>query len=179
MVASGACLACADAVHQSPRSDAISPVCYFTPCPLCADRLYHFYVVRALPPACSASAMKETHAPVCARRLFCLGHLLALHLQGPARGPVPPRCAARHGACTRVPTGVVAETRLDWTSTDLTGCCRHLQKTGAHQYPTVVVQLPMFNEREVCRQVIEACCELEWPRDALMVQVLDLSLIHI
>ena len=31
----------------------------------------------------------------------------------------------------------------------------------------------MFNEREVCRQVIEACCELEWPRDALMVQVLD------
>ncbi len=47
------------------------------------------------------------------------------------------------------------------------------QRTCAHQYPTVVVQLPMFNEREVCRQVIDACCELEWPRDALMVQVLD------
>jgi len=45
--------------------------------------------------------------------------------------------------------------------------------TCAHQYPAVVVQLPMFNEREVCRQVIDACCELEWPRDALMVQVLD------
>ena len=46
-------------------------------------------------------------------------------------------------------------------------------KSGAHQYPTVVVQLPMFNEREVCRQVIDCACEIEWPRDALMVQVLD------
>ena len=40
-------------------------------------------------------------------------------------------------------------------------------------YPPVVVQLPMFNEREVCRQVIDAACELEWPKGRLMVQVLD------
>ena len=40
-------------------------------------------------------------------------------------------------------------------------------------YPRVVVQLPMFNEREVCRQVIDAACEMEWPRGRLMVQVLD------
>ena len=40
-------------------------------------------------------------------------------------------------------------------------------------YPRVVVQLPMFNEREVCRQVIDAACEMEWPRSRLLVQVLD------
>ncbi len=45
--------------------------------------------------------------------------------------------------------------------------------TAAHLYPPVVVQLPMFNEREVCRQVIDAACELEWPRAKLLVQVLD------
>ena len=42
-----------------------------------------------------------------------------------------------------------------------------------HLYPPVVVQLPMFNEREVCRQIIDAACELEWPRGRLLVQVLD------
>ena len=45
--------------------------------------------------------------------------------------------------------------------------------TFPHLYPKVVVQLPMFNEREVCRQVIDAACELDWPRERLMVQILD------
>lgn len=40
-------------------------------------------------------------------------------------------------------------------------------------YPKVVVQIPMFNEREVCEQVIDACCELDWPRDRLKIQILD------
>ena len=40
-------------------------------------------------------------------------------------------------------------------------------------YPPVVVQLPMFNETEVCRQVIDAACELAWPRGRLLIQVLD------
>eukprot|EP00850_Spirogloea_muscicola_P016375 SM000132S26890 [mRNA] locus=s132:212711:215874:- [translate_table: standard] len=40
-------------------------------------------------------------------------------------------------------------------------------------YPTVVVQIPMFNEKEVCEQVIDAACELHWQRECLMVQVLD------
>jgi len=42
-------------------------------------------------------------------------------------------------------------------------------------FPTVVVQLPMFNEREVCQNIIDAACELRWPRSRLLVQVLDNS----
>eukprot|EP00850_Spirogloea_muscicola_P022905 SM000317S12250 [mRNA] locus=s317:110226:113283:- [translate_table: standard] len=40
-------------------------------------------------------------------------------------------------------------------------------------HPMVVVQIPMFNEKEVCEQVIDAACELHWQRECLMVQVLD------
>lgn len=44
---------------------------------------------------------------------------------------------------------------------------------GTDQFPRVVVQLPMFNERECCQAIIDAACELDWPRDKLFVQVLD------
>ena len=47
------------------------------------------------------------------------------------------------------------------------------QVTRGEEYPRVVVQLPMFNEREVCQDAIDACCELTWPRDRLLVQILD------
>jgi cellulose synthase/poly-beta-1,6-N-acetylglucosamine synthase-like glycosyltransferase len=40
-------------------------------------------------------------------------------------------------------------------------------------YPTVCVQLPMFNEHAVARRVIEAAAAMEWPADRLVVQVLD------
>src|SRR5918999_2336810 len=40
-------------------------------------------------------------------------------------------------------------------------------------YPTVCVQLPMFNEHAVARRTIEAACDLDWPADRLSVQVLD------
>jgi cellulose synthase/poly-beta-1,6-N-acetylglucosamine synthase-like glycosyltransferase len=40
-------------------------------------------------------------------------------------------------------------------------------------YPTVCVQLPMFNEHAVARRVIEAACAMSWPVDRLSVQVLD------
>jgi Glycosyl transferase family 2 len=40
-------------------------------------------------------------------------------------------------------------------------------------YPTVCVQLPMFNERAVAQRVIQAASELIWPADGLSVQVLD------
>jgi cellulose synthase/poly-beta-1,6-N-acetylglucosamine synthase-like glycosyltransferase len=40
-------------------------------------------------------------------------------------------------------------------------------------WPTVCVQLPMFNEHHVARRVIEAACAMEWPRERLTVQVLD------
>ncbi|PZF85137.1 glycosyltransferase family 2 protein [Jiangella anatolica] len=41
------------------------------------------------------------------------------------------------------------------------------------RYPSVCVQLPMFNEHAVARRAIEAACALRWPRDRLTVQVLD------
>jgi cellulose synthase/poly-beta-1,6-N-acetylglucosamine synthase-like glycosyltransferase len=40
-------------------------------------------------------------------------------------------------------------------------------------YPTVCVQLPMFNEHAVARRVIEAASAMTWPVDRLSVQVLD------
>jgi len=41
------------------------------------------------------------------------------------------------------------------------------------RFPAVVVQLPMFNEKAVCRHVIDAACALDWPRSKLRVQILD------
>ncbi|CAI9780180.1 unnamed protein product [Fraxinus pennsylvanica] len=40
-------------------------------------------------------------------------------------------------------------------------------------YPTVLVQIPMFNEKEVYKLSIGAVCGLSWPSDRLIVQVLD------
>lgn len=40
-------------------------------------------------------------------------------------------------------------------------------------YPTVCVQLPMFNEHAVVRRVIEAAATMAWPADRLCIQVLD------
>mgnify|MGYP000867926158 CR=1 FL=1 len=40
-------------------------------------------------------------------------------------------------------------------------------------YPTVCVQLPMFNEHAVARRVIEAAANMHWPKDRLSIQVLD------
>jgi len=35
------------------------------------------------------------------------------------------------------------------------------------------VQIPMCNEREVYAQSIFAVCQLDWPKDRLLIQVLD------
>ncbi|KAJ9554829.1 hypothetical protein OSB04_009443 [Centaurea solstitialis] len=40
-------------------------------------------------------------------------------------------------------------------------------------YPMVLVQIPMFNEKEVYKLSIGAVCSLTWPSDRLIVQVLD------
>jgi cellulose synthase/poly-beta-1,6-N-acetylglucosamine synthase-like glycosyltransferase len=40
-------------------------------------------------------------------------------------------------------------------------------------YPTVCVQLPMFNEHAVAQRIIEAAAAMTWPIDRLSVQVLD------
>ncbi|XP_057983477.1 xyloglucan glycosyltransferase 4 [Malania oleifera] len=40
-------------------------------------------------------------------------------------------------------------------------------------FPMVLVQIPMCNEKEVYAQSISAACQLDWPRDRLLIQVLD------
>nr|CAB3470915.1 unnamed protein product [Digitaria exilis] len=40
-------------------------------------------------------------------------------------------------------------------------------------YPMVLVQIPMYNEREVYQVSIGAACGLSWPADRIIVQVLD------
>ncbi|KAJ1259990.1 hypothetical protein BS78_10G197700 [Paspalum vaginatum] len=46
-------------------------------------------------------------------------------------------------------------------------------EAAAADYPTVLVQIPMYNEREVYHVSIGAACGLSWPPDRLIVQVLD------
>ncbi|CAF1165790.1 unnamed protein product, partial [Adineta ricciae] len=41
------------------------------------------------------------------------------------------------------------------------------------EYPMVAVQLPMMNEKEFCISMITCACNLEWPKDRLIIQVLD------
>uniref|UniRef100_A0A1D1YQ11 Putative xyloglucan glycosyltransferase 5 n=1 Tax=Anthurium amnicola TaxID=1678845 RepID=A0A1D1YQ11_9ARAE len=50
-------------------------------------------------------------------------------------------------------------------SGDVEGSC--------YEYPMVLVQIPMCNEKEVYEQSISAVCQLDWPRDRLLIQVLD------
>ncbi|KAI3904136.1 hypothetical protein MKW98_021722 [Papaver atlanticum] len=40
-------------------------------------------------------------------------------------------------------------------------------------YPMVLVQIPMYNERKVYKLSIGAACRLSWPSDRIIVQVLD------
>ncbi|KAM7506650.1 hypothetical protein LguiA_017103 [Lonicera macranthoides] len=40
-------------------------------------------------------------------------------------------------------------------------------------FPMVLVQIPMCNEKEVYTTSIGAACQLDWPKDRLLIQVLD------
>ncbi|VFQ96545.1 unnamed protein product [Cuscuta campestris] len=44
---------------------------------------------------------------------------------------------------------------------------------GSAAFPCVLVQIPMFNEKEVYKISIGAACNLSWPSDRLVIQVLD------
>ncbi|XP_045809905.1 glucomannan 4-beta-mannosyltransferase 9-like isoform X2 [Trifolium pratense] len=44
---------------------------------------------------------------------------------------------------------------------------------GNSNYPMVLVQIPMYNEREVYRLSIGAACGLSWPSDRIIIQILD------
>jgi len=43
------------------------------------------------------------------------------------------------------------------------------------ELPLVTVQLPIFNEQFVIDRLIEAVCAMEYPREKLEIQVLDVS----
>ncbi|KAM3354174.1 hypothetical protein ACQJBY_025054 [Aegilops geniculata] len=45
--------------------------------------------------------------------------------------------------------------------------------SGSAAFPVVLVQIPMYNEREVYKVSIGAACALEWPSDRMVIQVLD------
>ncbi|KHN38673.1 Glucomannan 4-beta-mannosyltransferase 2 [Glycine soja] len=47
------------------------------------------------------------------------------------------------------------------------------EELGNSNYPVVLVQIPMFNEKEVYKVSIGAACNLSWPADRLVIQVLD------
>ncbi|GAB2285487.1 Glucomannan 4-beta-mannosyltransferase 2 [Dionaea muscipula] len=44
---------------------------------------------------------------------------------------------------------------------------------GSSHFPFVLIQIPMFNEKEVYKISIGAACRLSWPADRLVIQVLD------
>ncbi|KAF8657762.1 hypothetical protein HU200_059922 [Digitaria exilis] len=44
---------------------------------------------------------------------------------------------------------------------------------SGYLHPMVLVQIPMCNEKEVYEQSISAACQLDWPRDKFLIQVLD------
>uniref|UniRef100_N1QQ58 Glycosyltransferase 2-like domain-containing protein n=1 Tax=Aegilops tauschii TaxID=37682 RepID=N1QQ58_AEGTA len=48
-----------------------------------------------------------------------------------------------------------------------------LESGAAEDLPLVLVQIPMFNEKQVYRLSIGAACGLWWPADKLVIQVLD------
>src|SRR6476659_388171 len=41
------------------------------------------------------------------------------------------------------------------------------------ELPRVTIQLPIYNEMYVADRLIEAVCEIDYPRDLLEIQVLD------
>ncbi|PON76432.1 Nucleotide-diphospho-sugar transferase [Parasponia andersonii] len=48
-----------------------------------------------------------------------------------------------------------------------------VEKSAVYDYPMVLVQIPMCNEREVYEQSISAVCQMDWPKNRLLIQVLD------
>ncbi|KAG6384234.1 hypothetical protein SASPL_155963 [Salvia splendens] len=46
-------------------------------------------------------------------------------------------------------------------------------ESGNAAFPMVLVQIPIFNEKEVFKLSIGAACKLTWPADSLLIQVID------
>ena len=60
---------------------------------------------------------------------------------------------------------------LTWRATRLQPPSHQPLTPGAE--PCVCIQVPIYNERYVAERVLDAVCELDWPRDRFEVQVLD------
>ncbi|PIA58891.1 hypothetical protein AQUCO_00400030v1 [Aquilegia coerulea] len=44
---------------------------------------------------------------------------------------------------------------------------------SCYDYPMILIQIPMCNEKEVYEQSISAVCQMDWPKDRFLIQVLD------
>jgi cellulose synthase/poly-beta-1,6-N-acetylglucosamine synthase-like glycosyltransferase len=49
----------------------------------------------------------------------------------------------------------------------------HTTPPAVHDWPSVVVQLPIYNERHVVARLLDAAARLDYPRDRLHIQLLD------
>ncbi|KAM0071200.1 putative xyloglucan 6-xylosyltransferase [Helianthus debilis subsp. tardiflorus] len=49
----------------------------------------------------------------------------------------------------------------------------YCSSSDVEDYPMVLLQIPMCNEREVYQQSISAACIQDWPRERMLVQILD------
>ncbi|XP_020255482.1 glucomannan 4-beta-mannosyltransferase 1-like [Asparagus officinalis] len=47
------------------------------------------------------------------------------------------------------------------------------EETGNLAYPMVLVQVPMYNEKEVYQLSVGAACNISWPSNRIIIQVLD------
>jgi len=60
-----------------------------------------------------------------------------------------------------------------------TGAARHENIRSAYaaksdkEFPTITIQLPVYNERWVVGRLIQAVCRIRWPREKLDIQILD------
>ena len=50
---------------------------------------------------------------------------------------------------------------------------RHPVPAGLDALPVVTIQLPIYNEMYVADRLIDAVCEIDYPRELLEIQVLD------
>jgi len=53
------------------------------------------------------------------------------------------------------------------------GSAPHTATRDGGSLPFVTVQLPLFDERTVAAQLVDACAQLDWPRERFELQVLD------
>ncbi|KAJ1696154.1 hypothetical protein LUZ63_004666 [Rhynchospora breviuscula] len=67
------------------------------------------------------------------------------------------------------------EKRYKWEPMPITITISADLEQGSLPYPTpmVLVQIPMYNEKEVYKLSIGAACGLSWPSDRIFIQVLD------